>query len=129
MTTEEKLFRLTEEDKTKYKDFIDKIDISVKQDVLSKIPPKLHRLSEKQDLNVFEAEVLNGVSVLYTLLNTHPEMNENIQKKILFALNYFIETKDEVPDNLEGLGFMDDAAVILWIIEEIQFKYQQYFDA
>ncbi len=129
MTVEDRPFRLTDDDKLKYKDGIDAIDLSEKQTIMSKIPNKLNALSEKQELNIFEAEVVEGVSVLYSLLNTHPEMSEQIQKKILFALNYFAETKDEVPDSISGIGFMDDAAVILWIIEEIQFKYQQYFDA
>jgi len=129
MTTEARPFCLTAQDKQKYIEQIETIDLSTKQDILEKVPSKLNLLSEKKDINVFEAEVLEGVSILYSLLKTRPEINEMVQKKIIFALNYFIESKDEVPDSYEGIGFMDDAAVVLWIIEDIQFKYQQYFDA
>ncbi len=129
MNSEQRPFRLTDKDKARYTKSIEKIDLSIKGKVLENIPRKLERIAAQKQLNIFEAEVYEGVTTLFLLLNTHSEIPESLQKKILFALQYFIKAKDEVPDNLEGIGFMDDAAIILWVIEDIRLQHQQYFDA
>ena len=47
-------------------------------------------------------------------------MDEDIQKKILFALDYFSNVDDEIPDSIPNYGLLDDSAVINWIVNGLQ---------
>ena len=60
---------------------------------------------------------------------TLPNLEKNMQRKIMFALKYFEDRDDEIPDELPGIGLLDDAVVVHWIIEEIKQDYSQYFTA
>jgi uncharacterized membrane protein YkvA (DUF1232 family) len=42
-----------------------------------------------------------------------------LRQKILFALQYFIDPDDDIPDSIPKLGFLDDAAVVRWIVDDI----------
>ena len=44
---------------------------------------------------------------------------ENIVKKILFAMSYFIDDEDEIPDIVPKYGYLDDIVVVRWIVTEI----------
>ena len=48
---------------------------------------------------------------------------------ILFALQYFYNPEDDIPDNVIGLGFLDDAILVRWVIDQVLVKYPEYFQA
>ncbi|MEC7926750.1 MAG: YkvA family protein, partial [Candidatus Neomarinimicrobiota bacterium] len=63
---------------------------------------------------------INDLVQLYKLLEDNPNMDEDIQKKILFALDYFSNVDDEIPDSIPIYGLLDDSAVINWIVKGLQ---------
>ena len=47
-------------------------------------------------------------------------MDDSIQKKILFALDYFSNVDDDIPDSIPVFGLLDDSAVIKWIVNDLE---------
>ena len=120
MNTQENTFSLTQEDKLKYLDQIHKFDLSRKNELMKSVPEKLHTLLQNGTLNSIQVQLINDLVHLFKLLEDNPNMDEDIQKKILFALNYFSNVDDEIPDSIPIYGLLDDSAVINWIVKGLQ---------
>jgi uncharacterized membrane protein YkvA (DUF1232 family) len=54
------------------------------------------------------------------------DLDEHSRRMILFALNYFVEEKDEIPDAIDLLGFLDDAVVVRWVMDELLKIHPEY---
>jgi hypothetical protein len=50
------------------------------------------------------------------------------QKRVLEALAYFSEPEDLIPDDIPGLGFLDDAIMIEMVSRELKHEIQAYCD-
>jgi uncharacterized membrane protein YkvA (DUF1232 family) len=129
MTGFDKQIQLTEEDKKRYQVEIDDIDLDIKDQLLNDAPEIINGLLKKPDLTEFQVSLLKEITILYSILKTLPNLEKNMQRKIMFALKYFEDRDDEIPDELPGIGLLDDAVVVHWIIEEIKKDYSQYFTA
>lgn len=129
MTGFDKQIQLTEEDKKRYQVEIDDIDLDIKDQLLNDAPEIINGLLKKPDLTEFQVSLLKEITILYSILKTLPNLEKNMQRKIMFALKYFEDRDDEIPDELPGIGLLDDAVVVHWIIEEIKQDYSQYFTA
>ena len=116
MNSQENIFTLTQEDKLKYLDQIHKFDLSGKDELMKSMPEKLNTLLQNGTLNSTQVHLINDLVQLFKLLEENPNMDEDIQKKILFALDYFSDVDDEIPDSIPIYGLLDDAAVINWIV-------------
>ena len=113
-------FFLTEDDKLRYLNQIQNYDLSKKSELLSIVPDKLNAFLKHDSFNSIEIQLINDLVQLYELLEENPKMDETIQKKICFALDYFSDEEDEIPDSIPDLGFLDDAAILKWIVEGLQ---------
>jgi uncharacterized membrane protein YkvA (DUF1232 family) len=129
MTEFDKRVQLTEEDKERYQAEIENIDLDIKDQLLNNAPEKINGLLKKPDLTEFQVSLLKDITILYTILKTLPNLDEKMQRKIMFALKYFEDTDDDIPDEIPGIGLLDDAVVVHWIVEEIKLDYSQYFSA
>jgi uncharacterized membrane protein YkvA (DUF1232 family) len=129
MTGFDKQVQLTEEDKKRYQVEIDDIDLDIKDQLLNDAPEKINELLKKPGLTEFQVSLLKEITILFTILKTLPNLEKNMQRKIMFALKYFEDRDDEIPDELPGIGLLDDAVVVHWIVEEIKQDYSQYFTA
>lgn len=49
-------------------------------------------------------------------------------KRVLNALSYFAEPEDLIPDNIPGLGFLDDAIMIELVVRELKHEIEAYQD-
>ena len=49
-------------------------------------------------------------------------------KRVLNALSYFAEPEDLIPDNIPGLGFLDDAIMIELVVRELKHEIDAYQD-
>jgi uncharacterized membrane protein YkvA (DUF1232 family) len=54
------------------------------------------------------------------ILELYPELPNFVVKKILFAMTYFVDDNDEIPDMIPDYGYLDDIKVVEWVIDDIQ---------
>ena len=113
------LFQLTEEDKDQYRKLIDKIDLDSSDDIISMLNPKLDRLVASDGLNDIEIDLIKNVSVLVSIYQTYPDLTDSIRRRILFAISYFCDEDDDIPDIVPDIGYLDDAVVANWVIASI----------
>tara|TARA_S200000501_G_C20554779_1_gene626092 strand:- start:35 stop:421 length:387 start_codon:yes stop_codon:yes gene_type:complete len=117
-----KLFQLTEKDKIHYKNLIEKIDISQKNEIIGILGMKIASLLNEDKLNSVEEELIEDMAKLVKILEIHTELSEIIVRKILFAMSYFIDENDEIPDIIPNYGYLDDITVVTWIMNDIEEK-------
>lgn len=129
MTKEKKYFELTEEDKLRYEQMIANIDLNLKDELLREIPGKLHAILREEGLTDYELSLIADVTKLYTLLKTVPNLDEGLQRKIIFALDYFYRSNDEIPDSVPKIGYLDDAVVVRWVVDQTMSEYSHNFEA
>ena len=114
-----KIFQLTEEDKAKYKLLIDKIDLNDATKIIDMLNSKLDTMTTSKSLNSIETDLIKYVSVLLNIYQTYPDLTDSIKRRILFALSYFCDSNDDIPDVVPEIGYLDDAVVARWVIESI----------
>lgn len=124
-----KKIQLTEKDIERYRNDIKVIDLSIKEKVLSESLVKLNMLMKIKSADPYKIAVIQEVYALNNILRSSPNLETSIQQKILFALQYFTQSEDEIPDEIPVIGYLDDIAVIDWIIEDIKEQYSQYYSA
>jgi len=114
-----KIFQLTEEDKADYKLLIDKIDLNDASKIIDMLNSKLDTMTTSKSLNSIETDLIKYVSVLLNIYQTYPDLTDSIKRRILFALSYFCDSNDDIPDVVPEIGYLDDAVVAKWVIESI----------
>ena len=125
----DKVMQLTKNDINKYRIEIDEIDLKEKDDILNKSLIKINSLLGNAKLDQFQIILVQEINALYNILRTNPNLEISIQQKIIFALKYFLQGQDDIPDDIPGVGFIDDLAVVDWVIREIKDQYSHYFKA
>tara|TARA_X000000368_G_scaffold11747_1_gene9447 strand:- start:74 stop:460 length:387 start_codon:yes stop_codon:yes gene_type:complete len=114
-----KIFELTDEDKAKYQLMIDKIDLSESSEIINTLNSKLDNLIDLKKLNSIETDLIKNVSVLLNIYQTYPDLTDSIKRRIIFAISYFCNSDDDIPDIVPEIGYLDDAVVARWVIESI----------
>ena len=114
-----KIFELTDEDKAKYQSMIDKIDLSKSSEVIDTLNSKLNSLTDSKKLNSIETDLIKNVSVLLNIYQTYPDLTDSIKRRIIFAISYFCNSDDDIPDIVPEIGYLDDVVVARWVIESI----------
>ena len=114
-----KIFELTDEDKAKYQLMIDKINLSKSSEVIDTLNSKLDSLIDSKKLNSIETDLIKNVSVLLNIYQTYPDLTDSIKRRIIFAISYFCNSDDDIPDIVPEIGYLDDAVVARWVIESI----------
>ena len=54
------------------------------------------------------------------ILEENLDLPKLVIQKILFAMSYFIDENDEIPDIIPEYGYLDDLTVVNWVMEDIQ---------
>lgn len=119
METHPEEFRLTEEDIQKTERKIAAFDLSRERAILAIIPQKLESMLTSTKLNDFTTELISDVSKLYNILSAMPSLNNDLKRRILYALDYFVIEDDEIPDEIPDLGYIDDLVVVRYVVDQI----------
>ena len=115
-----KLFKITKKDKAKYQLMIDKIDLKQKTTIIEVLGLKIQKILDDGNLNVLEIKLIEDMARLVQILEFNPNLPKKAIKMVLFAMSYFIDENDEIPDIIPDYGYLDDITVVSWVIEEIK---------
>lgn len=122
-------FQLTEQDIRRYWDEIIHFPVRQEQDILRRLPEKLKTLMSIRTFSSFMLDLINDVELLYNAVARNQVLTGLSRRMILFALTYFIEIEDEIPDKIDILGYVDDAVVVRWVVNEIIEEYPEILAA
>ena len=114
-----KLFHLGKQDKLRYLKLIEKINSKHKDEIVLVLGEKIQDILKEGKINSIEIELINEMARFVKIFETFKNLPENIVKKILFAMSYFIDDEDEIPDIVPKYGYLDDIVVVRWIVTEI----------
>jgi len=121
--------QLTEKDIIKYREEIDNINLNEKFDIQLKSALKINNMLKHPNVDQYQLILVQEIGILHKILNENFNLETSIQQKIIFALKYFLQGEDDIPDDIPGVGFIDDLAVVDWIIRDIKEQYSHYFQA
>ena len=120
---------LTDADKARYEQRIAEIDLNEIPQVIRDIPKKIDRLISNPDLLDYQLALVSDISKLLNLLKDIPELNDDLKRRIVFALEYFLEEQDEIPDDSPDIGLLDDYVLVRWVVDNIMADYTEVYKA
>ena len=124
-----KLFQITKEDKDHYKKVIQKIDVNNMEIIIKVLGEKIQKIINHGNLNRAEVILIEDIGKLSRILKENLDLPKIVIQKILFAMSYFIDENDEIPDIIPEYGYLDDLTVVNWIMEDIQKKLPEVANA
>ena len=99
---------------------IKQIDPGHQNSIIKVLGIKIQTMLDEGHLNSVEIELIEDVARLAEILELYPGLPETVIKKILFAMSYFIDENDEIPDIIPDYGYLDDVKVVSWVIDDIR---------
>ena len=73
--------------------------------------------------------LVTDISKLLNVLVNLPDESVYLKKRILFALEYFLEEEDEIPDNSPQIGLLDDYVLVRWVVDNIMADYTEVYES
>ena len=120
--------QLTREDKDRYEKRISEIDLNDIPMVLKEVPKKIESLASHPNLFDYQVELVTDISKLLSILKDLPQLNEDLKKRIVFALEYFLEELDEIPDSSPLIALLDDYVLVRWVVDSLMADYSELFE-
>ena len=114
-----KLFHLRKQDKLRYLKLIEKINPKHKDEIVLVLGEKIQDIFKEENITSIEIELINEMARFVKIFETFKNLPEKFVKKILFAMSYFIDDEDEIPDIVPKYGYLDDIVVVRWIVTKI----------
>ena len=77
----------------------------------------------------FVRERLDKLKIMIGMLVDHEwRLPHRESNRVLNALAYFCDPEDLIPDNIPGLGFLDDAIMIELVVRDLKHEIEAYHD-
>lgn len=88
----------------------------------------LHRVTRSETSDFIRERMGRLETLIGMVLDKGWGMEDEDRSRVLEALSYFSEPQDLVPDDVPGLGFLDDAIMIELVCRELKHEIQAYRD-
>lgn len=124
-------FKLSDRDKARFEAQARKISEQDVTEVVTKFGKKLDALEEWMRkatlIPDFLSTFIKNVKLLYEMLcDQEFRISGTAKRWIVFALGYFISPIDLIPDFVPIVGYIDDALVILWVMDICSEEIKRY---
>jgi len=115
--------KLTEAQKKQLKGRVLKVTPENEEDVRR----KYSQAEIKAEQRGAARELLEGVRTMWRMLvDSSYTISWDVKAWIIFGLAYFISPFDIIPDFLPGVGYLDDALVVAWVLHQISDEVTKY---
>jgi len=58
-----------------------------------------------------------------------PALHDDLKRRILYALDYFVNKDDEIPDEIPEFGYLDDLVIVRYVVDQIMSDNSDMFQA
>jgi len=81
------------------------------------------------DVPAFVVERVDQLELFIEMVkNEHWKMPDDVRTKVLSSLAYFSDPNDMIPDDIPGIGFLDDAIMVELVLRELRHEIDAYRD-
>ena len=122
-------YKLTAADIQHTEKQITEMDLTREQSILAELPLKLDALLKSSEMDDFTIELINNVSKLYNVIMSLPTLHDDLKRRILYALDYFVDKDDEIPDEIPEFGYLDDLVIVRYVVDQILMENAELFQA
>lgn len=125
-------FDLSEEDLDHFREVMKRAREAAKGKDLKLIVSSACDLMKQVNSSQTSDFIRDRMSVIETLIGMVMDsswgLEEEDRQRVVEALAYFSESDDLIPDDIPGLGFLDDAIMVEIVSEELKHEIQAYRD-
>ena len=124
-------FSLSNDDLQRFEEIVAKAKQLIEQEDHAKhveeTAAKMIEKAQSMDLPQFIAERILKIETLLNMVQDEEwQLDSDDRKRILSALSYFSNSADMIPDDVPGVGFLDDAIYTEIVIQELDAEVRSY---